>query len=105
MPVIFGVFFFLASITTVRLTATELVVKPILGRTKRFTYTDGEFQIRALSGAGAFVATGKGSAKMIFFQKRDAKRLALAVNGYFDNKDIEEMFAEIEKRQAALKVA
>lgn len=103
VPVVFGVFFFLASITTVTLTSTEVIVKPILGRTKRFSYLDGEFEKRSLSGIAAFIATGKGSATMIFFRKEGAKRLALAVNGYFNNADVEEMLKEIELRQQAMK--
>lgn len=105
VPVIFGVFFFLASITTVTLTSTEVIVKPILGRTKRFSYLEGEFEKRSLSGIAAFIATGKGSATMIFFRKEGAKRLALAVNGYFNNADVEEMFKEIEQRRVAMKSA
>lgn len=100
VPVAFGVFFFLASITTVTLTATEVVVKSMIGRKKRYAYADGEFETRELSGMAAFVATGKGTAKMIFFQKKGAKRLVLAVNGYFPKEDVDQMFAEIEARKA-----
>lgn len=102
VPVILGIFFYLSSITTVKLTSHEMIVRSLIGRTKRYSYADGTFEVRSLSGIAAFLGTGKSSAKMIFFQKKNARRLALAVNGYFTNQDIEEIFAIIEERQKIL---
>lgn len=97
----FGIYFYFSSLSSATLTADRLIVKPVLGRAKEFPLSGGAFEKRHFKGWVALIAFSRMEGTSISYTKAGGKPV-MTVNGLYDMQDVESLFAEIERRQAAL---
>lgn len=99
--VLFGLFFYLTSISTTRLTDDEVIVKPILGKERHFPLKTGVFEVKESSSFSIKLSCLKSVADTLIYTPA-GKGPVMVMNGLYDIADIKALYAEIEKRQAKL---
>ena len=99
--VLFGLFFYFTSISTATLTDDQLSVKPILGRARIFPLKMGIFTLKKSESWATKLSTLKSSADTLTYTPAGGDPV-MVINGLYDAADIEKLYQEIERRQAAL---
>lgn len=101
--VLFGLFFYLTSISTTTLTDDTVIVKPILGRERNFPLKTGVFDVKESTSFATKLSCLKSVADTLIYTPV-GKGPVMAMNGLYDIADIKALYAEIQKRQAKLMV-
>ena len=96
--VLLGIFFYITSVSTTTLKSDRLVVKPILGRAREFTFHDGTFAIDKQQGVSAMVMLFKKEAECLTYSPIGQDPV-MAMNGLYDIAVIESIYNDIKARQ------
>ncbi|GHA02439.1 hypothetical protein DC083_08155 [Ignatzschineria ureiclastica] len=96
--VLLGIFFYITSVSTTTLKSDRLVVKPILGRAREFTFHDGTFAIDKQQGVSAMVMLFKKEAECLTYSPIGQDPV-MAMNGLYDIAVIESIYKDIKARQ------
>ncbi|WP_026879643.1 hypothetical protein WMO13_01880 [Ignatzschineria larvae DSM 13226] len=96
--ILLGIFFYITSVSTATLKRDRLVVKPILGRAREFTFHDGTFAIDKQQGISAMVMLFKKEAECLTYSPIGQDPV-MAMNGLYDIAVIESIYNDIKARQ------
>ncbi len=99
--VLFGLFFYLTSISSTTLTDDAVIVKPILGRERKFPLKTGVFEVKESTSFATKLSCLKSVADTLIYTPA-GKGPVVAMNGLYDVADIKALYVEIQKRQAKL---
>lgn len=99
--VLFGLFFYLTSISTTTLTDDAVLVKPIMGKERKFPLKTGVFNVQENSGFATKLSSLKSVADTLSYTPAGGNPV-MVMNALYDVADIKAIYAEIQKRQAAL---
>ncbi len=96
--VLFGIFFYVTSISTTTLTDDAVIVKPILGRERTFPLKTGVFEIKESSSFSTKLSCLKSVADTLIYTPAGGSPV-MVMNGLYDIEDVKALYAEAEKRQ------
>ncbi len=96
--ILLGIFFYITSVSTATLKRDRLVVKPILGRAREFTFHDGTFAIDKQQGISAMVMLFNKEAECLTYSPIGQDPV-MAMNGLYDIAVIESIYNDIKARQ------
>lgn len=99
--VLFGLFFYLTSISSTTLTDDAVIVKPILGRERKFPLKTGVFEVKESTSFATKLSCLKSVADTLIYTPA-GKGPVVAMNGLYDVADIKALYVEIQKRQEKL---
>lgn len=99
--VLFGLFFYLTSISSTTLTDDAVIVKPILGRERKFPLKTGVFEVKESTSFATKLSCLKSVADTLIYTPA-GRGPVVAMNGLYDVADIKALYVEIQKRQAKL---